>query len=175
MQLHLNGIQTEFLENAIEFDLFAREGKAVGFESVDDLVGSNAAVQMSFVVGVGFDIDRLFADLVGQRSQRLNALLFDFLKFGAMLLDHPLVVIVGDDRESFGEEVVVGVAGLDFDDITRLAKVLHILDQHQLDAAVGAFGKTWELGDAFLGRSHGSCSCDIGSVDRGVIAFALDV
>jgi hypothetical protein len=49
------------------------------------------------------------------------------------------------------------------------------LDQHQLDAAVGAFGKTWELGDAFLGRSHGSCSCDIGSVDRGGIAFALDV
>src|SRR5207237_210056 len=46
------------------------------------------------------------------------------------------VVRVGADGEAVGEQVVAAVAVLDFDEVALLAEVGHILDEHELHAAV---------------------------------------
>ena len=55
-----------------------------------------------------------------------------------MLFDHPLVMVRGQRRQALGQEVVVGVAGPDFDHVALLAQMIHRLDQQQLDTAVGS-------------------------------------
>ncbi len=50
----------------------------VCFERVDDIDGADAAVQVAFVVGVGFDRHALLADFCGQCFQARETLAFDF-------------------------------------------------------------------------------------------------
>ena len=158
MELNADGVESEFFENPVELDLVWSDGDAVGFEGRDDFRGADATVEVTFFVGVGFDVDRLLTDLVSQSAQGDEALFFDVGEFLFMLFDHPFVVIVGDDREAFGEQIVVGMPWFDFDDFAGFPKVLYVLDKHQLDATIGAFGKPWELrGSFFASRFGWSC------------------
>jgi hypothetical protein len=75
-----------------------------------------------------------------------------------MFFHHAFVVVVGDDRKTFGKKIVVGVACLDFDNLTGLSNMLHVLDEHQLDASIGTFGQAWELRCSFFASGFGwSC------------------
>ena len=110
------------------------------FRALATSVGADRAVQVAFVVGVGLDGDALAAQFVGQGAQAGQAGLLDLLQLGAVLLDHPLVVVGGDGGQPLRHQVVHGVAVLDLDHVALLAQVFDRLDQQQLDAAVGAFG-----------------------------------
>ena len=59
----------------------------------------------------------------------------DLLQLDLVLLDHPLVMVVGDRGQALRNQIVVGVAGLHLDDLPLLADVLDRVDQQQLDAA----------------------------------------
>ena len=77
--------------------------------------------------------------------------LLDLGQPGAVLFDHPLVVLAGDGGQALRQQVVVGVAGLHFDDVALLAEVLDRLDQQQFDAAVRALREPLAVtGNAFL-------------------------
>jgi hypothetical protein len=154
VELDADRVETEFLQHAFELDLVAGNRKPIGLESGHDFGGADATVQVSIFVGVGFDVDRLLADLIDQGPQSDQALLVDLDELGSVLVDHPLVVIVCDNRQTFWEKVVVGVTRLDLDNVTRLAEVLDVLDQHELDAAVGAFWQPGELRNSLFRRGH---------------------
>ena len=62
----LTGVQPEFLQRALQTNLVLSQCESGRLESVDDLVGTDAAVQVAFVVGIGFDRDRLLAQFVRQ-------------------------------------------------------------------------------------------------------------
>ena len=60
----------------------------------------------------------------------------NLLQPGAVLLDHPLVMVGGDGGQALRQQVVHGVAALDLDDVALLAEVIDRLDQQQFDAVV---------------------------------------
>jgi hypothetical protein len=55
---------------------------------------------------------------------------------------------------------------LDFDDFASFSKVFYVLDEHQLDATVGAFGKARKLRSSFFASRFG-WSCHDGYRDAG--------
>ena len=87
---------------------------------------------MTFVVGVGFDRDRLLAQLVGQIAIALELLELHRTQFFSVLFDHPFVVVGRDRRHALRQQVVASEAGLDFDDIALLAEVFDVVDQQQV-------------------------------------------
>jgi hypothetical protein len=105
---------------------------------------------VTFFIGVGLDVDRLLTNLIGQSTEGNQAILFNGNKLFFVLLDHPLVMVIRDDRETFWKKVVVGMAWFDLDDLSSFAQMLNVLNEHQLDTAIGAFGKAWELRSSFL-------------------------
>ena len=158
MELDANGVKTEFLEDPVKLDLIGRNGHAIGPKCRYDFRCSNTTVKVTFFVRVGFHIDRLLADLIGQGSQGNEALLLDRRNLLFMLLNHPLVMLVRDDRKTFRQQVIVGVPRFDFNDLPCFAKVLNILDEHQLDATIGPLRKPWVLrGSLFRGGFGWSC------------------
>jgi hypothetical protein len=147
---------------AFEPHLVGRDVEAGGLERGGDLAGGHAAVEVAFLVGVGFDRDALLGDGIGDLPQRGQAGLLDFQQAGAVLLDHPLVVVVGNGRQTLRQQVIEGVAALDGDDIPLLAEVIDRLNQEELDAAGFAFGEGLEaafvLDAVTFGLGHGSVS-----------------
>jgi len=166
VELDFDGVKSEFLENSVEFDLVWGDGDPVGLEGCDDFWCADATVEVAFFVRVGFDIDRLLADLVCQSSESYEPLFLDCSEFLFVLFNHPLVVVVGNDGETFWEKVVVRVPWFDFDDLAGLSKVFNVLDEHQLDAAVRTFWKAWELRSSFFASRFG-LSCHDGYREAG--------
>jgi hypothetical protein len=68
MHLDLDGVESKFLEHPFQFDLVSRDGVTIGFESRHDFGGSNATIKVTFVVRIGFDVDRLLGDLIGKTA-----------------------------------------------------------------------------------------------------------
>ena len=112
------------------------------FKALTMSCGADRAVEVAFVVGVGLDRHALAAQLVGLDAETGQAGLFDLLELGAMLVDHPLVVVGGIGRQALRQQVVQGVAGLDRHHVALLAQVIDRLHQQQLDAAVGRLGQS---------------------------------
>jgi hypothetical protein len=106
--------------------------------------------------GVGFDRDALLRDLDSLLPQVGLVGLLDGLQLGAVLLDHPLVVVGGHRGQPLRDQIVEGVAGANLDDVALVAEILDVVDQQQLDAAAGtdreAIGDRGVLG--LLGLNH---------------------
>lgn len=155
VQVNFDRVQTEFLEESIKPDLVLSQMHTCGLERIDDFVRSNAAVQVTFVVGVGFDRDRLLGQFVGLVLVALEFLNFDFAKFFAVFLDHPLMVVGGDGGKPLRQQEIHRKARFDFDQITLFAEVLDIMDQQQLNPAVDSLGQTFEVAFRSEGGSFG--------------------
>ena len=69
MEQDLDRIQPEFLEHTVKLNLVAGNGEPVGLESGDDFSCTDATVKVSILVRIGFDVDRLLADLIRQTAQ----------------------------------------------------------------------------------------------------------
>ncbi len=109
-------------------------------ERLDDFRCADRAVQVAFVVGVGFDRDALLVELFGQLAQPGESLVLDLLELGLVLFDHPLVVVASQGGEALRQQVVGRVTALDGDDFALLAQVIDRLDQKQLNTiAAGAW------------------------------------
>lgn len=150
MELYLDGVESKFLEYPIELDLIWSDRNAVGLECSNDFSSAYATVEVTFFIGVGLDVDRLLTNLIGQSTEGNQAILLNGNELLFVLLDHPLVMVIRDDRETFWQKVVVGMAWFDLDDLSSFAQMLNVLNEHQLDTAIGAFGKAWELRSSFL-------------------------
>ena len=96
------GVQAEFLQRALQPDLVGGDVEVVAFQGVGHFHGADRAVEMAFVVGVGFDGDALPAQLGGEGLQAGQAGLLDGLQLRPMLLHHPLVVLGGDGGQPCG-------------------------------------------------------------------------
>ena len=134
----------EFLKRTLEAYLIFSDRDIDSLQCSYDFSCADATIQVAFVVGVGFDGDRLLSDLVGQRLQAAEALFFDLFELGLVLVDHSLVVIISDDRQSLRKQIVVCEPRLDFDYIALSTEMVHILNQQQFDAAVWALGQSLE-------------------------------
>ena len=101
-----DGVEAEFLERALQPHLVGGDVEIVALQGVGHFRRADRAVQMPFVVGVGFDRDALPRQVDGQRLQAGQAGLLDGVQLGPMLLDHPLVVVGGDGGQSLRQQVV---------------------------------------------------------------------
>jgi hypothetical protein len=97
---------------------------------------------MTFVVGIGLDRDRLFAELLGHLPQTRQPLVLNGLQTGAVLFDHSLVVLGGDSRQSLRQQIVHRIAAANGYYFTLLAEMIDRLDEQQFDLAVGGTGQT---------------------------------
>ena len=145
VEVDFDGVQSQLLERTFQADLVFREMNVDGLQRVHDLVRTNAAVQVAFVVGVGFDGDRLLGQGVGLLLIALQFLKLDFTQLLTVLIDHSLVVVGRDGREALWKQVIEGKASLDLNEFTLASQVFHVVNQEQLDAPVGPFGQSLEL------------------------------
>lgn len=144
VQVNLDRVQAKFLEWTLQANLIVSDRDIDGLECSYNLRCTDTTVQVAFVVGVGFDRDRLLRDFVGESLQAAQALLFDFFQLGLMLVDHAFVVIIGDDRKALGEQVVVRKPRLDFDHVALPTEMVYVLNEEQFNAAIRAFGQSLE-------------------------------
>ena len=144
VQVNLDRVQAKFLEWTLQAHLIVSDCDIDGLERSYNLRRTDTTVQVAFVVGVGFDSDRLLSDFVGESLQAAQALLFDLFQLGLMLVDHAFVVIIGDDRKALGEQVVVRKPRLDFDHVALATEMVYVLNEEQFNAAIRAFGQSLE-------------------------------
>ncbi len=135
-QMHLDGVQAQFLERAFQPHLVGRDGDVVLLQGLDDFRRADRAVQMPFVVGVGFDRHALRGNAIGQLPQAGQPFVLNLQQLGFVLFDHPLVMIGGDGGQALRQQIIHGVAALHFDDFALLAQVVDRLNEQQFDAAV---------------------------------------
>ena len=57
VELHFDGVEAKFFQDAIELDLIGSDRNAVGFESSNDFWSADATVEVTFFVGIGLDVD----------------------------------------------------------------------------------------------------------------------
>ena len=128
------------------------------FSAGHDVRCSDAAIQVAFVIRVGFDRHALPGDGIGHGSQTGQPSLFDGFQLRSVLFDHSLVMVGGDGRQSLGQQIVVGVTRPDFDHVTLAAQVFDRLDQQQLDPTVRSLGEPFrtleQLSFSSLGHGH---------------------
>lgn len=157
VQMNLDRVKAEFLERSVESNLVLSKVNIHAFESVNDFMRPDASVQVTFVVGIGLDGDRLLGQLVGLILVALELLHFDLSQFLAVFFDHPLMVIRRDGCQTLGQQIIKREPRFHFDKVTLLAQVFDVVDQQQLDTAVIAFRKAFEVAvsSAFGSGSHG--------------------
>ncbi len=72
-----------------------------GLECCHEFYAHDATVQVTFIVGVGFDGDRLLSNLVGEGLEAAERrLTLDLVQARLVLLDHPLVMVGGNDSQA---------------------------------------------------------------------------
>ena len=123
---------------------------SVFLESGHDIGGADAAVEVPVFGGVGLDRDALLGELGGLLAEFGLTGQFDLLQLHLVLVDHPLVMVAGLGREALWDEVVVGVAGLHFDDLALFADVLNRVNEQQFDATALAFGERLERSEGLV-------------------------
>ena len=157
MKLNLDCVEPKFLEHTFKLDVVRSNLVTVRSECSNDFRRPNATVKVTFFVRIRFDVDRLLANLISLASQVRQPLALEFKQLRSVFLHHSLVVLVGDDRQAFWQQIVVCMSRLYFDNLTGFAKMLHVLDEHKLDAAIRAFWQTGESRCTLLGgfgRGH---------------------
>lgn len=142
-QVNADGVTTEFLKRAGEANLVGRDRDAFEFEGVNDFVGADGTVKLTFFVGVRFDADRLFGDEIGEFAEPGEALFLDFEQHRLVFFNHTAVVIGREGGETLRNQVVVRVTAFDFDDVALFAEGVDRLDQKELDTAVRALRQTF--------------------------------
>ncbi len=123
-QMNLDRVESQFLEWTFETNLIWSDGDVVLLESLDDIVSTNRAVEMTFVVGVGFDRDALVSELFGQLGEDRQDVDFESRasEHGAF---RPWLVVIGcQGSQTLWNEIVQRVATFDGDDFTLLAEVI---------------------------------------------------
>lgn len=145
-EMDLDRVEAEFLEGTLEANLIRGDRDVVLLERLDDFARPDRAVQVAFVVGVGFDRNALLVELFGQLAQSGEALVLDLQKFGFVLFDHPLVMVTRQRGEPLRQQVVGRIPAFDGDDFALLAQVIDRLDQEQLHAVIARAGKPIRLG-----------------------------
>ena len=75
MQMHLDRVKPQFFQRTLESDLVLSEREARRLQTINDLLWTHTTVEVTFIVGIRFDRNRLLAQFVGQ-----NPVLAQFLK-----------------------------------------------------------------------------------------------
>ena len=62
--MHFDGVEAKLSQRAFQANLVLGQSEPSTFECVNDFVRSDTAVQVTFVVRVGLDRDRLFRQFI---------------------------------------------------------------------------------------------------------------
>ena len=66
MKLDFNRVQAQFLEDTFELDLIRCDVEILLLKCRNDFRGTHRAIQMTFVIGIGFDSNALLAERIGE-------------------------------------------------------------------------------------------------------------
>ena len=100
VQVNFDCVQAKFLQRTLQTHLVIGDGDFAGLKGCYDFNRSHATVEMTFVVRVRFNRNRLLSNFVGQRLEPAKTLLFDLFLLGLVLVSHPVVMVCCHNRKA---------------------------------------------------------------------------